>query len=80
MLIDPIYYAVFYDIAFPYDVQHAMNKRISKMKYLNLLDNAVLTKTVFLNNRKYAIVGKKTFQIINTVDNHLFIICEVKKL
>lgn len=79
MLIDPIYYAIFYDIEFPLNLYYAMNKRITKKQFDNLSDNLPF-KTVSLDNVNYQILNTKTFNIVNTVDNHIFLICEIKKL
>ena len=79
MLIDPIYYIVFYDVNLPFTSLYAMNKRITEKQFKNIADD-MPCKTVSLNDTDYQILNTKTFNIINTVDNHIFIICEIKKL
>ncbi len=84
MLIEPIYYAVFYNTAKPKHIGNAINKRIDKRTYHNLVDDAG-TKTVELKNTagivtNYKIISVATFLIRNTVDNHLFAICDCEKI
>lgn len=84
MLIEPIYYAIFYDIAKPKTAFHAINKRIKKEMFHNLVDGNG-AKEVDLKEKdgvvtKYQIVSISTFQITNTVDNHLFAICDCEKI
>jgi hypothetical protein len=84
MLIQPIYYAVFYDIAKPKTAHYAVNKRIDKRVFHNLVDD-MGTKDIELKNsegvfEKYRVISISTFQIVNTVDNHLFAVCECEKI
>lgn len=84
MQIEPIYYAVFYDLAKPKVIQHAMNKRIDRAQFKNLIDE-METKNVILKNgdgaiHNYKIVSVATFIIRNTVDNHLFVVCDCEKI
>lgn len=84
MLIEPIYYAVFFDRAKPKDVQHALNKRITATNYKNLTDDNG-TKTVELKTAagrvaSFSIVSVATFNISNTVDNHFFVVCDVEQI
>lgn len=79
MLIDPIYYAVFFDINLPATSLYAMNKRITESQFKNIADG-LPGKNISLDGKDYQIINTKTFNIINTVDNHIFIICEVKKI
>jgi len=79
MLIDPIYYVVFYDINLPFTPLYAMSKRVTENQFKNIADG-MPCKTVSLDNVDYQILNTKTFNIVNTVDNHIFLICEIKKL
>jgi len=79
MLIDPMYYAVFYDIAFPRNDKYAMRKKINYYKWMNLTDG-IGEKQVELDGSKYVIVEMRTFKMLNTVDNTLFLICDVIKI
>lgn len=84
MLIDPIYYAVFYDVAKPKHAGNAMNKRIDKKIFKNLVDDNG-SKTVLLKDSSgtctdYKIISVSTFTITNTVDNHLFAVCDCEKI
>jgi len=80
MVTDPIYYCIFYNIDLPFDLHHAMNKRITPGQFRNLTDDVIPNKRVILNKEEYIIINRKTFSIVNTVDNNIFLICEVKKL
>ncbi len=80
MLVEPMYYAIFYDVAFPKNDKYAMKKRINYFKYLNLTDDVFFNKEVELDKVKYRILSHSTFTISNTVDNHLFVICDVEKI
>lgn len=80
MLVEPMYYAIFYDVAFPKNDKYAMKKRINYFKYLNLTDDVFFNKEVELDKVKYRILSHSTFTISNTVYNHLFVICDVEKI
>lgn len=84
MLIEPIYYAIFYDTAKPKMVQYAHNKRIDKKIFHNIIDD-MGNKEVKLKGydgdiNNYRILSISTFQITNTVDNHLFVVCDCEKI
>lgn len=79
MLIDPMYYAIFYDVDLPKNDYYAMRKRISYLKWTNLLDD-MGTKTITLDGVQYIILEIRTFKIINTVDNTLYLIADVEKV
>lgn len=79
MLIDPMYYAVFYDVTKPKDDRFAMRKRINYFKYINLTDG-MEEKTVELDGVKYKITEVRSFKVINPVDNTLFLVCDVEKV
>ncbi len=84
MRIEPIYYAVFYDLEKPKQIQYAMNKRIDRSQYKNLIDD-MEGKTVELRTNggvpaNYKIISVATFIITNTVDNHLFVVCDCEKI
>ena len=83
MLIQPIYYAIFYDLAKPKTAHYAMNKRIDKRMFHNLIDdmgNKTINLKVEGKVSTYKIVFISTFQITNTVDNHLFAVCDCEKI
>jgi hypothetical protein len=78
MLIEPMFYAIFYDVDHPKDVANAMLKRIDKNKYINISDG-LIQKNVFLNKDRYTILSAATFNIVNSIDNTFFVVCDVKK-
>ncbi len=80
MLVDPMYYAVFYDVALPKTDEHAMKKRITYFKYRNLTDGIFEEKQVVLDGVEYRITQQSTFSIVNSVDNHQILICDVEKI
>lgn len=79
MLVEPSYYAVFYDVEKPKDDRFAMRKRINYFKYINLTDG-MEEKTVELDGVKYKIVEVRSFKVINPVDNYFFLVCDVEKV
>ena len=79
MLIDPMYYAVFYDVALPKDDRYAMRKKITYFKYINLTDD-MGQKSVELDGVKYNIKEIRTFKVLNTIDNTLYLIADVEKV
>lgn len=84
MLIDPIYYAIFYDVDKPKDFINAMNKRINRRMFFNL-DDDFSGKTVELKTHEgiigsYKLISTTSFKIENSIDNNFFIICNVEKL
>lgn len=84
MLIQPMYYAIFYDNAYPKIERFAQNKRISRLQYLNLTDG-MGSKTVELidkegKNFNYVITQTSTFHIVNSCDNTYFVICNCDKI
>jgi len=79
MLMYPMYYVVFYDIDKPKTIGNAMNKRIDRSQWINICDG-IIEKTVELDKEMFKIISVSTFNIINTVDNTLFAVCDVKKL
>lgn len=87
MLIQPMYFAVFYDVKFPKDVLHAMSKRIDLNKFTNLTDG-IISKFVELDSivdeqvkkETYKVLNFSTFNINNSVDNHYLVICDVEKI
>lgn len=80
MLVDAMYFAVFFDMAQPKDDRFAMKKRINYFKYLNITDGIVFNKEIELDKVKYRIKAHSTFSIINSIDNHHFVICDVEKI
>lgn len=79
------YVVVFYDVDKPLTWREAQHKRIDLKQAENLLDESVPDKQVILRNSEgesasYKIVSRRTFYIVNSVDNCLFIICDVKKI
>jgi len=84
MLVEPMYYAIFYDISLPMDVYNAMHKRINYAKYKNITDG-VIRKVVELVNKdgtafSYNVISSKTFCIVNSIDNTYFVVCCVEKV
>ena len=83
MRIEPIYYAIFYDVSKPKTLAYAMNKRISEKQWINLTDG-IECKEVELRRdddsklTHYKVLGHVTFQIFNTVDNHYYAVFDVK--
>lgn len=82
-MVEPMFYAVFFDVDKPQTVENSINKRIQQKEFNNLVDEAVPDKEVLLAidnvQHWYIITSRKTFQIWNTVDNHFFIVLEIKK-
>ena len=72
MLIDPIYYAVFFLDDVP------RHKRIEKKQYDNLTDDLSAEKQIMIEGKTYHIKSFQTFNICNTVDNHFFVIIQLK--
>lgn len=83
-MIEPIYYAVLYDIKEPKTVEFAINKRITKKAYENLTDGIegkeVTIKREDEEPRIYKILSVSTFNILNSVDNHFICVCDCEKL
>lgn len=83
MMVDPMFYAIFFDVEKPQTAEFALNKRIEEKVYNNLIDEAIPQKEVQLIVDDapvwYTVESRKTFQIWNTVDNHYFIILEIKR-
>lgn len=83
MLIEPMYYAVFFDVDLPQTVQYALNKRMDQKQYNNLTDGIegknLELQTINGKVSLYRLISTKTFLITNTVDNCYYVICEVKK-
>lgn len=84
MKMSPIYYAIFYDITKPRTIGHAMVKRIEKIQYQNLIDG-LECKTVELKNSldevsTYQVISTSTFHIANSIDNHLFVVCDCEMI
>ncbi len=68
MLVDPMYYAIFFDVDKPQTHEHALNKRIEYKTYRNLTDS-IEGKQVELHSDKvatYQVISVKTFNICNT--------------
>lgn len=83
MMIEPIYYSVFYDVDKPRQVDHAINKRIDEKVFNNLTDDTGPKEVILKIEGKeinYQIVSVSTFNISNTVDNHFFVVCDCKKI
>lgn len=81
-MIEPIYYAVLYDVAKPKTVEFAVNKRITRNSYVNLTDG-IEGKEVTIKGDEtkiYKVLSVATFSILNTVDNHFFVICDCEKI
>lgn len=83
-MIEPIYYAVFYDVARPKNHMYAMNKRVLEKQYNNLTDDCG-GKEIELRSyddkiAKYRVLNHCTFSIFNSVDNHYFVVCECEKI
>lgn len=83
MLIEPIYYAVFFDTVKPRTTEYALNKRITAQMFRNLTDDngtkTVELKTVTGKVAEFKIISVTSFQILNTVDNSFFAVCDCKK-
>ena len=84
-MIAPTYYCVFFDIDKPKNHHYAMNLRIPRSKFINLIDDKIPNKTVELKDRAgmistYRIIQSVDFQIYNTVDNNNFVVCTCKKI
>lgn len=73
MLIEPMYYAVFFLNGIP------KHKRILRSQWINLTDG-IIEKTVELESIKYVVISIKTFNILNSVDNTHFAICDIQKV
>lgn len=84
MLIQPIYYIVFYDLSKPKTAYYAITKRVDKKQFHNILDDMGV-KQMDLKNRngevgRFTLKSVSTFQIVNTVDNTLIAVCECQKI
>lgn len=79
-----LYHAVFYDTAFSKAAHHALNKRIEKSIYHNLIDGMgpkeVELKTDDGKVSQYKIKNISTFQITNSVESTVFIVCDCEKI
>lgn len=76
------YLALFFDIALPAIPKNQNYKRITYHEYLNLVDETIPDKTIELvaNNvtSQYSIINRRIFHLKNSVDNTLFLICDVE--
>lgn len=79
MLVEPMFYVIFYDVAFPRTDKYAMKKRINYFKFMNLTDG-ILQKEVELDKVKYRVIQYLTFSIVNSVDNTLYLVCDIEKI
>ena len=82
---DKTYIAVFFDVDLPMTRLFSEHKRITKEKYYNLLDQAITDKTIELTKKDgskiaYTIVATREFYMVNSIDNSLFLICDIKKV
>lgn len=78
MLVDPMYYVVFFDVD---DLKNiSRNKRVHKNEFKNIIDGYSEKEITLENNTKYKIVEVRTFNIRNTVDNTFFAVCDIQKL
>lgn len=82
---DKTYIAVFFDVDLPMTRLFADYKRITKEKYYNLLDQTIPDKTIELTKKDgtkivYTIVATREFYMVNSIDNSLFLICDIKKV
>lgn len=87
----PIFYAIFYDVAFPKTYHHSMFKVVTKAVFENLSEELkdkypIFTKEVELKFNddspfvKYLVEHVTTFQIYNSVENHVYVVCDIKKI
>lgn len=83
MLMYPMYHVVFFDVDLPKTALNALNKRIDRNKWINIVDG-IIEKTIELKvgekTSMYKVVSVSTFNILNTVDNTFFAVCDVKKI
>ncbi len=85
MNIEPNYFAVFFIEGDPANFLHSEYKRILQNEFNNLTDG-MEGKTVILKRNdevkpsEYLVTLAESFGIDNTVDNHLFVVCHVRKL
>ena len=82
---DKTYIAVFFDVDLPMTRLFADYKRITKEKYYNLLDQTIPDKTIKKTKKDgtkivYTIVATREFYMVNSIDNSLFLICDIKKV
>ena len=82
---DKTYIAVFFDVDLPMTRLFADYKRNTKKKYYNLLDQTIPDKTIELTKKDgtkivYTIVATREFYMVNSIDNSLFLICDIKKV
>ena len=82
---DKTYIAVFFDVDLTMTRLFADYKRITKEKYYNLLDQTIPDKTIELTKKDgtkivYTIVATREFYMVNSIDNSLFLICDIKKV
>jgi hypothetical protein len=80
MLVEAMYFAIFFDVDKPRNDKFAIKRRINYAKYINLTDEVVPDKEVELDEIKYKIVDHLTFNIINSVDNHHILVCGIEKI
>jgi len=78
MLIDPMYYIVFFDVDDSKNVSR--NKRVFVNEFKNITDGYSEKEIILENNQKYKIVEVRIFNIRNTVDNTIYAVCDIKKI
>jgi len=79
------YFAVFFDVDLPMTWPNAEYKRITREKYINLSDTTVSSKTIEIIKKdgskiEYNIVTRREFYLLNSTDNSLFLICDIRKV
>jgi len=81
MLIDPMYYATFFDVERP--LEKAITTRIERNKFVNLTDDIVQKEVVLMlpngTFQDFKVLEVKTFSIINSVDNTHIAVCNVER-
>lgn len=68
------YIAVFFE-----GQAHIGRKTISLNQFQNITDKAE-AKVLIIEGKNYNLLSFKTFSIVNSIDNNVFLICEVKSV
>lgn len=78
------YIAVFFDTALPALPPNSQMKTINHNQFRDLVDEAIPGKTIELVSNQvvtqYSITSRRIFHLQNSVDNTLFLICDVQKV
>lgn len=84
MHIQPIFYAIFYDMEKPKTIKYAMHKRIDASIYRNLTDDNGIKEVELKDHEgnvsRYRIPSMLTFKIENSIECNLYVVCNCEKI